>query len=141
MEKLLNKYIERISELEKALEREQEWRPFKDKPYISQKDYEELACVSIIKRISDDEAKNFLYNEYGFAQEKIIIIHSVSEREINRHGKVRNVCERDRSPLYHSKDWNYIYFYCACIEYELRDGKLKIIDGTNNLFTSEEKGA
>lgn len=124
-EKALEEYKAEIAELEKALEREQEWRPYKDIDNVEQADYERLASQSDTERMSDEKAKDLLYEWYGFAREKIKIHHSVPVYEVNRHGNLRKVGELDRSPLYNATDWNYIRFDCGCMCYELQNDNLR----------------
>ena len=116
---------ERIAELEKALEREQEWQPYKDTDNVQQADYERLASQSDTEHMSDEKAKDLLYEWYGFAREKIKIRHSVPVYEVNRHRNLRKVGELDRSPLYNATDWNYIRFDCGCMSYEFYNDNLR----------------
>ena len=116
---------ERIAELEKALEREQEWQPYKDTDNVQQADYERLASQSDTEHMSDEKAKDLLYEWYGFAREKIKIHHSVPVYEVNRHRNLRKVGELDRSPLYNATDWNYIRFDCGCMSYEFYNDNLR----------------
>jgi len=118
-------YEARIAELEKALEREQEWKPYEDTDNVPQADYERLASQSDTEHLSDEKAKDLLYEWYGFAREKIRIHHSVPVYEVNRHRRLRKVGELDRSPLYNATDWNYIRFDCGCMSYELYNDNLR----------------
>lgn len=115
----------KIAELEKALEREQEWKPYEDTDNVQQSDYERLASQSSTEHLSDEQAKDLLYEWYGFAREKIKIHHSVPIYEVNRHRRLRKVGELDRSPLYNATDWNYIRFDCGCMSYELYNDNLR----------------
>ena len=117
---------EQRAELEKALECEQEWRPYEDTDNVRQADYKRLADQSDTEHMSDEKAKDLLYEWYGFASEKITIHHSVPVYEVNRHGRLRKVGEMDRSPLYNATDWNYIRFDCGRMSYELHDGDLRL---------------
>lgn len=125
-EKAAKDYESRIAELKKALEREQEWKPYEDTDNVRQADYEKLASQSDTAHMSDEKAKDLLYEWYGFAEEKITLHHSVPVYEVNRHGRLRVVGEVDRSPLYNATDWNYIRFDCGCMSYELHDGDLRL---------------
>lgn len=116
---------ERIAELEKTLEREQEWQPYENTDNVQQSDYERLANQSDTEHMSDEKAKNLLYEWYGFAKEKIKIHHSVPVYEVNRHRRLRRVGEFDRSPLYNATDWNYIRFDCGCMSYEFYNDNLR----------------
>jgi hypothetical protein len=114
-----------IRELEKELERELEWKPLVDVDNVAQSDYEKLAKQSDTEHLTDEKAKDLLYDWFGFAKEKITILHSVPVYEVNRHGKLRQVGEIDRSPLYNASDWNYIRFDCGCMCYELYNDNLR----------------
>ena len=72
-----------------------------------------------------DEAKDLLYQWFGFAREKIKIHHSVPQYEVNRHRMLRKVGEIERLPLYNATDWNYIRFDCGCMCYELQNDDLR----------------
>lgn len=124
-EKAAKDYEARIAELEKALEREQEWKPYEDTDNVQQAEYERLASQSDTEHLSDEKAKDLLYEWYGFAREKIKIHHSVPVYEVNRHRRLRKVGELDRSPLYNATDWNYIRFDCGCMSYELYNDNLR----------------
>lgn len=115
----------RIKELEEALEREQEWRPHVDKDNVQQADYIKLREDRFTRVLSDDEAKDLLYQWFGFAREKIKIHHSVPQYEVNRHRMLRKVGEIERLPLYNATDWNYIRFDCGCMCYELQNDDLR----------------
>ena len=116
---------ERIAELEKALEREQEWRPYEDTDNVQQADYERLASQSDTEHMSDEKAKDLLYEWYGFAKEKIKIHRTLPRYEVNRHRQLRKVGEIDRAPIYNATDWNYIRFDCGCMSYELYNDNLR----------------
>lgn len=114
-----------IDKLEKELERELEWKPYEDKDNTSQADYDKLATAGGTEKMSDERAKELLYDWYGFAKEKIKILHSVPVYEVNRHGRLRKIGELERSPLYNATDWNYIRFDCGCMSYELYNDSLR----------------
>lgn len=124
-EKTLEEYKARIAELEKALEREQEWKAYEDKDNVQQAEYERLAKADGAKEMTDEEAKDLLYKWYGFAKEKIKILRSVPVYEVNRHRQLRKIGEIERPPIYYATDWNYIRFDCGCMCYELQDDTLR----------------
>ncbi len=115
----------RIKELEDRLERELEWKPYEDTSNVQQADYDKLASQSDTERMSDEKAKDLLYEWYGFAKEKIKIHHTIPRYEVNRHRQLRKVGEIDRAPLYNATDWNYIRFDCGCMSYELQNDNLR----------------
>lgn len=112
-----------IERLKQQLEREQEWKPFVDTDNYPQVRYDELRKCGRV--MTDDEAKEILYDWYGFAKEKITIHHSVPKYEVNRHRQLRKVGEIERLPLYEATDWNYIRFDCGCMSYELVNDQLR----------------
>lgn len=114
-----------IEHLKQELEREQEWKPYEDTENVQQSGYESLKHSDSTRVMTDDEAKNILYNWYGFAREKIEICHSVPVFEVNRHRRIRQVGEKERLPLYNATDWNYIRFNCGCMAYELYNDDLR----------------
>lgn len=123
-EKTLEEYKAKIAKLEKSLERELEWKAYEDKDNVQQAEYKELAKAAGTKKLTDDEAKDLLYDWYGFAKEKIKILHSVPMYEVNRHKQLRKTGELERLPLYNATDWNYIRFDCGCMSYELYNDNL-----------------
>lgn len=114
-----------ISELEKQLEREMEWKPYDDTHNHPQSEYDKLKADSDTRTLSDEEAKELLYDWYGFSKEKIKIFHTIPRFEVNRHRQLRQIGEIDRTPLYNSTDWNYIRFDCGWLSYELADDNLR----------------
>lgn len=123
-EEQASKYKKEVERLSEQLEREQEWQPYEDKENVSQKDYEHLVKQCDTRYLTDDEAKDLLYDWYGFAKEKVAIYHSLPKYEVNRHGYLRKVGEIDRRPAYNATDWNYIRFDCGAMTYELHNDSL-----------------
>lgn len=119
------KMASEIETLKKQLEREQEWRPYEDTDNVQQADYEKLLTAGDTKVMTDDEAKDLLYNWFGFAKEKVQILRSIPTYEVNRHRQLRKVGEQQRAPLYNATDWNYIRFNCGRISYELYNDDLR----------------
>lgn len=117
----LEKQVERLAE---QLEREQEWKPYVDTDNVSQENYESVAGAVGVHFLTDDEAKELLYQWYGFAKEKVKIVRTIPKREVNRHRQLRKVGEIDRKPAYNATDWNYICFNCGMAGYELFNGDL-----------------
>lgn len=116
-------YEKRIDRLNTELEREQEWKLYEDKDNYQQDRYDELRSAGRV--MTDEEAKDLLYDWYGFAKEKITIHHSVPKYEVNRHRQLRKIGETERLPLYEATDWNYIRFDCGCLCYELVNDQLR----------------
>lgn len=116
---------EKIAKLQKALEREEEWKPLEDTDNVPQSEYDDLKASGGTRVMTDDEAKDLLYDWYGFAREKVTIHRSVPAYEVNRHRQLRKVGEIERLPLYNATDWNYIRFDCGCMTYELLNDTLR----------------
>ena len=112
-----------IDALTKQVEREQEWKPYVDTNNYQQAEYDHLRSAGRV--MTDDEAKDLLYDEFGFAREKVTIFHSVPAFEVNRHRQLRKVGEIERLPLYEATDWNYLRFDCGVMTYELINGELR----------------
>ena len=112
-----------IDALTKQVEREQEWKPYVDTNNYQQAEYDHLRSAGRV--MTDDEAKDLLYDEFGFAREKVTIFHSVPAFEVNRHRQLRKVGEIERLPLYEATDWNYIRFDCGVMTYELINDELR----------------
>lgn len=127
-EKTIEECKAQIANLERALELEQEWKSYENKNNVQQTEYEHLARCFGTKEMTDDEAKELLYNWFGFAKEQIKILRFVPVYEINRHKLLRKIGEIARPPIYNATDWNYIRFDCCCMCYELQDGTLRIYE-------------
>lgn len=112
-----------IERLKKQVEREQEWTAYIDKDNYQQDRYDKLKKAGRV--MTDDEAKDLLYDEFGFAREKITIHHSIPAYEVNRHRELRKIGETERLPLYDATDWNYIRFDCGAFCYEMVNGELR----------------
>lgn len=120
----------RITELEKALEREQEWKPYEMSGNVSQADYEKLADGAETGRCSrymtDAEAIAWICDEFDFDPSKITILHEIDEYEINRHRQLRKTGKKiDRRPVYCATDYHYIRFNTSRWYYEVWNGQLR----------------
>lgn len=114
-----------IEKLKADLEREQEWKPYIDSDNYSQDSYDKLKLAGDTRVLTDEVAKDLLYNWYGFAREKVKIHHAIPAFEVNRRRQLRKVGEIERLPLYNATDWNYIRFDCGFMSYELIDDNLR----------------
>ena len=115
----------KIKQLEADLEREQEWKPHESDFNVKQADYDSLANAGSSRKLTDEEAKQLVVDEFGFDPAKVTILHSVDKEEVNRHRRCRKVGEIARPPLYNATDWNYIRFDCANWYYEMHNGSLR----------------
>lgn len=121
----LEKAQEEIGRLRKQVEKEQEWQDYEIKENVTQSNYDTLAKQNDTRCLTDEEAKDLLYNWYGFAKEKVIIHRSVPIYQINRHKQLRRTGTADRRPVYNATDWNYIRFDCGEMCYELYNDDLR----------------
>lgn len=114
----------RIEQLTAELDRELEWKPAAGTgTNMNQGDYEHLARAG--RKMTDQEAREFIADECGFSVDKIVIHHKASAYEVNKHHRLRVAAEYGREPVYESTDWNYVRFDCACFMYELVNGELR----------------
>lgn len=121
----ISKLQEKIDKLKAQLKQEQEWKPFYgNMKNMSQEDYDRLGQDECCRILSEEEAKNLLYEWYGFAKERLKILDSIPLYEVNRHRLLQAIGEVERRPAYSATDWNYIRFDCAGVPYELVDGTL-----------------
>lgn len=114
----------RIKQLTEELDRELEWKPADNAgTNMDQKDYEHLSRSG--RKMTDQEAREFIADECGFDVEKIEIRHKACAYEVNKHRILRVYAEYDREPVYESTDWNYVRFDCASFMYEFVNGELR----------------
>lgn len=128
-------YEKRIADLQAQLDKELEWKPSEGTgTNMSQRDYEALAALcdgthGDPHEMTDDEAKALIASEFGFAVEKVVIIHVVHTYEVNKHCQLRKSAEYIRRPMYDVSDYNYIRFDVDCGHmtwmYEMVNGELK----------------
>ena len=120
-----------IESLTKELDREMEWKPAEGSgTRMSQADYEKLlqSCQSHMDStgiLSDEAAKQMIFEEFGFAPEKVRILDSAATYEVNKYRRIRKAAEYERRPLYEATDWNYIRFDCQSFMWEIVNGELK----------------
>lgn len=86
-----------IARLTAALDREQEWKPYKCEWNVKQEDYERLEKDCCTEDMVDSKAVELIASEFGFVPERITIIHEVAKYEINRHNQLRKVGRHRRS--------------------------------------------
>lgn len=108
-------YEKRRADLQAKLDRELEWKPYVDTHNVSQSDYARLAegadTGSCSRYMTDEEALDWICDEFGFDRSKVTILHEVDEYEINRHNQLRRTGKKiDRRPVYCATDYHYIRF-------------------------------
>lgn len=115
-----------INSLKEKLDKELEWKPCDNGgTTMDQERYEKLASDRFTTVLTEDEAKKLIYEDFGFALEKIQIIQTVHTYESNKYGYMRIADEYNRKPVYNASDWNYIRFDCCGWQYEMVDGSLQ----------------
>lgn len=114
-----------VAGLKQKLDRELEWKPYTDENLVSDDDYNSLAKYG--RKMTDEEAVEWIAQEFGFDTRKIKIYHTAPIFEVNRHSQLRKVGEKDRSPIYDATDYYYVCFTVAGWEYEATNGSLNRI--------------
>lgn len=120
----------KVELLKTQLDREQEWRPYDDTQNVSQADYETLAkgAENRIRShyMTDEEAIQWICDEFDFDPAKVTILHEIDEYEVNRHNQLRKTGRKiDRRPVYCATDYHYIRFNTRCRYYECWNGELR----------------
>lgn len=116
----------KAEELQAALDKELEWHDCEGGTNLQQERYEQL--LNCGKKLTEDEAKELIYEEFGFAKEKVTIITEVSTYEANKYHQMRKKETFNRVPVGDATDWNYIRFNCSGWMYEMVNGGLKTYD-------------
>lgn len=122
----LEKEIER---LKAQLDREQEWKLYEMEQNVKQADYAKLAEGAADGKwahyMTDEEAIQWICDEFDFDPAKVTILHEVDEYEINRHRQLRKTGRKiDRRPVYCATDYHYIRFNTSRWYYEVWNGSL-----------------
>ena len=111
-------YERRLAALQAELDRELEWKPYEFTQNIPQAEYAELTkCVDSgsARYMTDDEALDWVCQEFGFDRSQVTILHEINEQEINRHNLCRASGRKiDRRPVYCATDYYYIRFNAGC---------------------------
>ena len=111
-------YERRLAFFQAELDRELEWKPYEFTQNIPQAEYAELTkCVDSgsARYMTDDEALDWVCQEFGFDRSQVTILHEINEQEINRHNLCRASGRKiDRRPVYCATDYYYIRFNAGC---------------------------
>lgn len=110
-ERKLNGLAADIRNLERQLEREQEWKPYLVERAVKQERYDHIRKAG--REMTDQEAIEWIAQEFGFDAGKIKINRLMNTYEVNRHHQLRKVGEIDRRPMYDATDWYYVFFTVA----------------------------
>lgn len=126
----ISKMEEQLKKIQKALDKELEWKPYELSGNVSQADYKRLADEAETGKCSyymtDAEAIAWICDEFDFDSSKITILHEIDEYEINRHHQIRKTGNRiDRRPVYCATDYHYIRFNTSHQYYEVWNGHLR----------------
>lgn len=107
-------YERRLAFLQSELDRELEWKPYEFTQNVSQAEYAELVkgiAGGSARYMTDDEALDWVCQEFGFDRSQVTILHEIDEQEINRHNLCRASGRKiDRRPVYCATDYHYIRF-------------------------------
>ncbi len=133
--RLLDEVWKGLGETLKALDKELDWKPYRDfGTSMSQDEYDELmeSCTGMdgeLKAMSGAEAKRLVAEEFAFSPDKIEIVDAVHTYEINGYRELRKAAEYKRQPLYDSSEHNYIRFNvrgaATVLRYEMINGVLE----------------
>lgn len=127
-EKEANLWRIRYEKTQQELDKELGWTAYEDERRISEKDYKRLAAQTDTRILSEEEAKDLIFEEFGFAKERILIITERAALEIDKRHRLRSTHRMmRRDPLYNATDWNYIGFECSGYSYEMVNGELNRI--------------
>ena len=111
-------YDRRLASIQAELDRELEWKPYEFTQNIPQTEYAELVkgiSGGSARYMTDDEALDWVCQEFGFDRSQVTILHEIDEQEINRHNLCRASGRKiDRRPVYCATDYHYIRFNAGC---------------------------
>lgn len=124
VKELTAKYEQKLKLLQFELDKELEWKPYNSSgTNMTQGDYERLRSCG--KVLTTEEAKQLIYEECGFAPERVSLMPDVATYEVNKYHQLRPSNVFTRPPVYESTDWNYIRFDSGNWMYELVNGELR----------------
>lgn len=123
------KLRQEILRLGALLDKELEWVIYESPDNVKQADYERLAKDAknglAAHYMTDEEAIDWVCDEFDFNPAKITILHDIDEYEINRHHQLRATGRKiDRRPVYCATDYYYIRFNTSRFYYEAWNGQL-----------------
>lgn len=114
----------RISALELDLEKELDWQDTDGAgTNMEQGRYEHLERCG--RKLTEEEAKQLVHEEFGFDPELVEIIAEVSTYQVNKYHQLRKKETFERVPCYEATDWNYVRFNCRGWQYEMVNGQLR----------------
>ena len=96
-------------DLKTELEKEQEWKHSDGAgTNMEQEVYESLVRGGY--EMKEAEAKAWIRDNFGFAEDLVEIVYEASTMEVSRHHKLRVAETFRRPPIYEATDWNYARF-------------------------------
>jgi len=117
-----NALLREVGDLKEKLDKELEWKPYEMRENVPQSDYEKLAATAdgnCAYYMTDEEATQWVCDEFDFDPSKVTIIHEIDEYEICRHNQLRKTGKKiDRRPVYCATDYHYIRFNTSRFYYE-----------------------
>lgn len=114
----------RITALELDLEKELDWKDTDGAgTTMEQGRYEHLERCG--RKLTEEEAKQLVHEEFGFDPEMVEIIAEVSTYQVNKYHQLRKKETFERVPCYEATDWNYVRFNCRGWQYEMVNGQLR----------------
>ena len=109
LEAELSKCAAENVDLKTELEKEQEWEHSNGAgTNMEQEVYESLVRGGY--EMKEAEAKAWIRDNFGFAEDLVEILHEASTMEVSRHHKLRVAETFHRPPIYEATDWNYARF-------------------------------
>ena len=125
VKEMAERYEQKLRLLQAQLDAELEWKPSSSGTNMEQARYERLLNCGTSKKLTVEEAKQFIADECGFDPDKIHIVTEVSTYEVNKYRQTRKSATFTREPVYESTDWNYVRFDCANFMYEFVNGEIR----------------
>lgn len=116
--------------LKEDYDRDLEWKNKGILSSMSDSEYQELLSCSV-NNYSFDKLINLISKECGFRADRIKIVESMVDYEVDRFGRLRAKGWKKRSPVYFASDYNYICFTIidSGMTYEYVNGTLRIFEG------------
>ena len=125
VKEMAERYEQKLRLLQAQLDAALEWKPSSGGTNMEQARYERLLNCGTSKKLTVEEAKQFIADECGFDPDKIHIVTEVSTYEVNKYRQTRKSATFTREPVYESTDWNYVRFDCANFMYEFVNGEIR----------------
>jgi len=80
--------------INRKLELEEEWKEYVDKRYITDSAYQTIQQDCSFQFLTEDDAKTYIHEEFGFVLENIKIISKMPVQQKNRHGVIRDIKDK-----------------------------------------------